>query len=216
MIAATRAIGPRCLVFRSVLSVAVARTLPLALALAVLTCATAARADETLRGPHPFRKENALSLHAEVVRGFDGWIGGTKLVAAYGWKMRHPMWLDLGAGFHQPICQRALYALDACSEYRAQAVDLLVGVRYRFTLEIPLVVEVGGSGGPLFVFPDTYKAAFGLALRGAAGAKYFFQEWLGLGIELAISYGTVFHDRLYPGPSGYGALEAGLGGEMHF
>lgn len=175
-----------------------------------------ARADEMLRGPHPLRSENDVSIHAGFGKGYAGWLGGPKVFFGYGYHVRGPGWLDLQINFQQNTCEKTLTVLTPCQDLRSNATEMIAGMKWKWRMDIPMVFYAKAGGGPVYVFPDAFRSAIGLAGRGVAGAKYFLFEWLGIGAEIAMSVGHVFHHELYPGDHGYGSLDFGIGVELDF
>ena len=69
-----------------------------------------ARAQENqnlLHGPHPFLKDNELSVHALIGEGQGDALSGAKLELAYGYKLTGgsaPFWLNLLISFEHSGC----------------------------------------------------------------------------------------------------------------
>ena len=83
-----------------------------ALGVAMLS-ASVARAEETqnlLHGPHPFLKDNELSVHALIGEGQGDALSGAKLELGYGYKLTGgaaPFWLNLLLSFEHSGCNPA-------------------------------------------------------------------------------------------------------------
>jgi hypothetical protein len=176
----------------------------------------AAAADEPfLRGPHPFRKENAFSLAAGygVANGFNG----VQVALDYGYEISGSLWFDLR--FH---------LLDAATDMRETAptcatcaevatfADVQAGLRYKLQTDIPLIPYGSATVGPVFLFHRGAAGAVGLALRTSVGAKYFLYDWLGLGLELGLVLGGAAVDEAAGLSSGLRMIDFGLGAEVQF
>ena len=78
-----------------------------------------ARADENqnlLHGPHPFLKDNELSVHALIGEGLGDASSGAKLALDYGYKLTggaDPFWLNLLLNFEHSGCSSASRAQSA-------------------------------------------------------------------------------------------------------
>ncbi len=171
-----------------------------------------AHAEDLLRGPHPFLKDNELSLHTGYQAGLGDSQGGWKALVDYGYKIQGSWWLDLLLGYQSQGCQGATGGLCGGS----RSAEVMAGVKWKLRTEIPLVPYAKAAAGFLYVFPDDIKSAAGIAVRGGIGAKYFLYDWLGVGAETTMLVG-------HPGfPSGSGVpatvhtLDLILGVELQF
>jgi hypothetical protein len=211
MLAAVRVLPPRLPALAAGLLAA-----GLAATTVTLPVAPAAAADEPfLRGPHPFRKENALSLAAGfgVANGFDG----VQAALDYGYEISGSLWFDvrfdlLDAG-DNPAGSAA--SCPACAEV-ATFADVMAGLRYKLQTDIPLIPYGSAVVGPVFLFNQGASGAFGFALRVSAGAKYFLYDWLGLGLELGLLLGGAVVDEAAGLSSGLRMFDLGLGAEVQF
>jgi hypothetical protein len=180
----------------------------------LLAAARPARADENLlRGPHPFRRDNQLSVHVLVASGRADTMSGTKLAFDYDYKLTggwSPLWLDLAVNAQHGACSSAPSA-SACSPDSGDVYETLGGVRWMFVTPLPLVPYVGASAGFVFAFPNGASAASGLAFRAVGGANYFFFDWLGVGGQVGYSLGGLGYDSTFKGSHTYAVLDFGGG-----
>ncbi len=185
---------------------------PLVLAGSVTVLATGAAADEPfLRGPHPFRKDNALSVGAGygVASGFHG----VAAAVDYGYQIAGSLWLDLRFDM---IDAQSDADRGAAGAQVATFTDVLGGIRYKLQTDIPLVPYAGALLGPVFLFHDGADGAFGAALRISAGVKYFLYEWLGLGIEVGSVLGAAVVDEARGLDPQVRLFDLGIGAEIQF
>ena len=178
------------------------------------TPARAAVDEPFLRGPHPFRMDNALSLAAGygIASGFHG----LSVALDYGYQIAGSLWFDLrfdlldasGDLPPSPTCV-------ACAEV-ATFADVMAGLRYKLQTDIPLVPYGSAVVGPVFLFHTGAQGAFGLALRASIGAKYFLFDWFGLGAELGLVLGGSVVDEAAGLSSALRLIDLGLGAEVQF
>jgi hypothetical protein len=170
----------------------------LAAAALLAAAATPARAEELLRGPHPFLKENALELAGGAALSSP--YGGTRAAVTYDWQAAGSWWLELrlalwrassGPFAKDPSCAPAR---PTCARLDDQ-VDVMVGGQYRLRTNLPVVPYARGTIGPTFAFPSDADRAAGLAARLAAGAKWYAYDWLGFGGELGVFGATTGLDE---------------------
>ncbi|HVZ70968.1 MAG TPA: hypothetical protein VHJ20_01225 [Polyangia bacterium] len=186
---------------------------PLAATVVALCVALAspARADENmLRGPHPFLKSNELSAHILLAGGGGSTPGGTKLAVDYGYKLAPPLWFDVALNYQHSTCHEQSGA-TTCSQATGDVWETLAGVKLKFATAIPVVPFVKAMAGFAFEFPDGRYNGGGIAGRVGGGANYFFYDWLGLGVELGVSFGY-----LSTNPTGYSVIDFGGGLEFQF
>jgi hypothetical protein len=193
----------------------------LALVLALLS-PSVARADENqnlLHGPHPFLKDNELSVHALIGEGQGDALSGAKLELGYGYKLTGggaPFWLNLLLSFEHSGCNPASGGTDDCAGVTGDIVETMAGVKWTFATPIPVVPYLQGNAGFVFAFPNGATDALGLAIRGAGGANYFFFDWLGLGIQVGVSVGRIDYDGTFHGSHTYSVVDFGGGVEFQF
>jgi len=193
----------------------------LALVFAMLS-PSVARAEENqnlLHGPHPFLKDNELSVHALIGEGQGDALSGAKLELGYGYKLTGgaaPFWLNLLLSFEHSGCNPPSGATDACASVTGDVVETMAGVKWKFATPVPLVPYLQGNAGLVFAFPNGATNALGLALRAAGGANYFFFDWLGLGIQVGVSVGRIDYDATFHGSHTYSVVDFGGGVEFQF
>jgi len=170
-----------------------------------------ARADDNmLRGPHPFLKANELSAHVLIAAGGDNTPGGTKVATDYGYRLSGPAWLNLQLNFQHAACHTPSGG-TVCNDPSGSIFETLAGVKLKWPTAIPIVPFVKAGAGLAFAFPNGAGNGLGLAIRGAAGANYFFFDWFGLGAEIGFSAGS-----LSTAKSAYSVLDFGGGVEFQF
>jgi hypothetical protein len=198
-------------------------TFPLALALgtlgALLALSSTARAEENLlHGPHPFLKDNELSIHILVAEGQGDALSGAKLALDYGYKLTRgsaPLWLNLEINVEHAGCA-PMPGAGTCAIDTGDVVETMVGAKWKFATPLPLVPFVKAAGGLVFAFPNGASDAPGLAIRGAGGVNYFFFDWLGLGVEVGVSVGRIDYDATFQGSHAYSVFDLGGGLEFQF
>jgi hypothetical protein len=180
-----------------------------------------ARADEEnlLHGPHPFLKDNSLSVHALIGEGQGDALSGAKLELAYGYKLTQgsaPFWLSLLMSFEHSACDSAPGGNGDCPGVTGDIVETMAGVKWTFATPLPLVPYIVGDAGLVFAFPNGATDATGLAIRGAGGVNYFFFDWLGLGLQVGFSAGRIDYDGTFHGSHNYSVFDFGGGVEFQF
>jgi hypothetical protein len=195
--------------------------LALSLAIAVAAWPAPARADENLlHGPHPFLRDNSLSVHVLVSEGLSDTLSGAKLGFDYGYKLTDstaaPVWLDLQINYAHAGCNSSAANIAVCGTDTGDLIETLAGARWTFATPIPLVPYIKGAAGLLFAFPNQSANSVGLGIRAAGGANYFFFDWLGLGAEVGFSLGRIDYDTTFNGSHNYAALDLGGGLEFQF
>ena len=177
-------------------------------AVAVLSGSAPARAEDIiLAGPHPFLKANALSAQFLLSAGFGDTFRGRGAALGYGYMLDGPLWLDLQMNVRASACD----PVSACTVPDGSDVQLLVGASWRFRTAVPLVPYLRGAAGPIFVYPRAGENTMGLAARLGAGARYYVYDWLGFGMEAALS---VAHD--YVRIDTYPVFDLAVGVEWQF
>jgi hypothetical protein len=183
---------------------------------------TVARAEENqnlLHGPHPFLKDNELTVHALIGEGQGDALSGAKLELGYGYKLTGsatPLWLNLLLSFEHSGCTPGNGGTDACADVTGDVVETMAGVKWKFATPVPIVPYLQGNAGLVFAFPNGATDALGLAIRAAGGANYFFFDWLGLGIQVGFSLGRIDYDATYHGSHTYSVFDFGGGVEFQF
>jgi len=195
---------------------------PAAAALASLVaCPSVARAQENLlHGPHPFLKDNDVSLHVLVGEGVGATLSGAKLAMSYGYKLTGgvvaPVWLDLQVNYEHSGCNADTANSGMCGTNSGDMIETLVGARWTFGTPLPLVPFLKTGAGLLFAFPNGASDAVGLGVRAVGGANYFFFDWLGLGAQVGFSLGRIDYDATFKGSHNYASLDFGGGIEFQF
>jgi hypothetical protein len=188
-------------------------------ALAALLLPATGRAEENLlHGPHPFLKDNELSIHILVGEGLGDTLSGPKLALDYGYKLTGgpaPVWLNLEINLQHSGCA-PMPGGAVCSGNSGDVVETMAGAKWKFATPLPIVPFVKAAAGLVFAFPNGASDAPGLAIRGAGGANYFFFDWLGLGVEVGVSLGRIDYDSTFQGSHTYSVLDFGGGLEFQF
>ncbi len=192
-------------------------TFPSTLALAALLLLVAAPAGAAaeplvLTGPHPFLKENALSLQVLLSSGLGDSSDGRGVGIGYGYMLDGPLWLDLQLN----VRGASSSPLAPCKSTNADAVELLAGLTWRLRTPVPVVPYLRMAGGLLYLYPRAGANAAGPVGRAAIGARYYVFDWLGFILEGALSLGHAYLDHDYPGSHNYAVFDAGLGVEWQF
>jgi hypothetical protein len=192
----------------------------LAIAIGALAArSSTARADENLlQGPHPFLKDNELSLHVLIAEGQSDSLSGAKLAVDYGYKLgagAAPTWLNLEINVEHGGCAPTPNNAP-CGSNTGDVVETMAGAKWKLATPIPLVPFFKVAGGLVFAFANGASDAPGLAIRGGGGVNYFFFDWLGLGIEVGVSLGRIDYDATFQGSHTYSVFDAGGGLEFQF
>ena len=188
----------------------------------VMLSSSVARAEETqnlLHGPHPFLKDNELSVHALIGEGQGDALSGAKLELGYGYKLTggaDPFWLNLLLSFEHSGCNPSSGGVNDCAGVTGDIVETMAGMKWKLATPIPLVPYLQGNAGLVFAFPNGATDALGLAIRAAGGANYFFFDWLGLGIQVGFSVGRIGYDATFHGSHTYAVVDFGGGVEFQF
>jgi len=156
--------------------------------------------------PEVFPSRHELSAGAGFQAGFGGKYGSTsgfKLEAEYAYKFHPLVWFDASVGnnfgfggadgpcrgaivFNQPSCYRGGWNLE-----------LMAGVKLKFPLRIPLVIEVPVQLGVEVLYNRDCNdgGAAVPVLRTGGGAKYFLTQRIGVGLKVDFAGGPAFHGR---------------------
>lgn len=180
----------------------------------LLATATPARAqEELLRGPHPFLKNDELTLHAGMSGGLGDYVSGMRLQADYGYRVGQLTWFDLQMGVVSGSCHSDA---TTCNKGAGNAIDILAGAAWKFQTKVPVVVYCRVDGGPVFLFPDGTRSAAGFLVHGAAGAHYYLYDWFGLGLEVGGAWGLAFFSSTPSHTASLGSADATLGVTLQF
>jgi hypothetical protein len=176
--------------------------------------------ENLLHGPHPFLKNNDLSLHVLVAEGMGATLSGAKLAMSYGYKLTGgvvaPVWLDLQINYEHSGCNADTTTNGICGTNTGDMVETFVGARWTFATPLPLVPFLKTGAGLLFAFPNGASDAVGLGVRAVGGANYFFFDWLGLGAQVGVSLGRIDYDATFKGSHNYATMDFGGGVEFQF
>jgi hypothetical protein len=166
-----------------------------------------------LAGPHPFLKENAVSLQYLIGNGLgDSW-SGTGVGLGYGYKLSGPVWLDLQINFRGATCS---FFTGHCPPYRGNAGEVMAGVAWRFRTDIPVVPYARAAAGMLYLFPEAGENVAGVGARAGFGAKYYVFDWFGFSLEGALSLGHGFFAADYRGTRAHAVGDVAMGVEAQF
>lgn len=165
-----------------------------------------------LTGPHPFLKENAITVHYLLAHGLGDTFSGNGLGLGYGYMLDGPLWLDLQVNVRGDSCPLTV----SCGPHHGSDAEVLGGVAWRFRTDLPIIPTLRGGAGLVYLFPEAAESAVGLTLRGGAGAKYYAYDWLGFGAELGASLGHAFFSDAYPGSRRYRLIDLAFGIELQF
>lgn len=187
---------------------------PVVLLLALATLSGPAWAQELLRGPHPFLRDNELSVHGGYTLGIGDTFGGPKAALDYGYRIDGGLWLDLGLSLVAGIC-RPRVGEAGCARDGDQ-VEVLAGIKYKLRMNVPVVPYGKLQAGPAYLFPDESRSAFGFVLRGGIGAKYFPYDWIGVGPELTFGVGHAGYEADGPLARTLAGADLLLGAELQF
>jgi hypothetical protein len=178
------------------------RTASLAAALLVLSAfSTAARAEIQQGVPEVFPSKHEVSAHMGFQAGFGGKFGSTsgfKLDADYAYKFHPFIWFDanlanvFGFGSSDGFCTHSIGA--TC--YRGGwALELMAGIKLKFTTKIPLVIEAPVLIGVEVLYNrDCGDNGAGVPiLKTGGGVKYFLTKRIGVGAKIDVAFGPGFH-----------------------
>jgi hypothetical protein len=184
--------------------------------LAVGWAAPAQAAEPLLRGPHPFLKDNELSLEGGY--GVANDFHGLRAAVSYGYELAGSLWLDLRLDLVDSSAGPPVVTDPPCAGCAEVAMfaDVMAGLAYKLRTEIPLVPYGAAAVGPVFLFNRGARGAMGIAVRVSAGARYFLYDWLGLGLELGALAGGAAVDEAAGLESSLLMVDFGLGAEVQF
>jgi hypothetical protein len=169
--------------------------------------------DLILEGPHPFLKDNALSVNYLMGTGLGNSFSGQGLGLGYAYMLDGPLWLDLQFNFRSSSCSPWR---GSCGAYTGNDAEVMAGIAWRIQMSVPLVPFARVHAGPVFLYPDGATSAVGLAARAGVGARYYIFDWLGFGAEAAMSLGHGFFAATYAASHTYAIVDMILGTEIQF
>jgi hypothetical protein len=179
--------------------------------------AAAPPASTLLRGPHPFRAENVLTATGgfAVTNQFNGVRAGV----GYGYQLAGSLWFDLRAdlfdGEKGPPSPIVPFPCPGCAKVTKMAT-VMGGMAYRLRAQIPLIPYAAVDAGPVFLFAKGARGAVGIAVRAAAGARYYLYDWLGVGLEAGGLLGGAVVDEATGLSSTLALFDLGLSAEFQF
>jgi len=185
----------------------------LALAFLGLTASLAQAEEELLRGPHPFIKDNELTIHAGYSAGLGDNMRGLRVQGDYLNRLAQTLWLDIQMGVVSGSCRSNQ---TVCTNGSGNGVDILGGAAWKFQTNVPIVPYAKVAMGPIFLFPDNTRSAWGLLVRGGFGAHYFLYDWFGVGAEFTGAWGVAFFDADSHRTGSLGSVDINLGVALQF
>ena len=185
----------------------------LALAFLGLTASLAQAEEELLRGAHPFIKDNELTVHAGYSAGLGDNMRGLRVQGDYLNRLAQTLWLDIQMGVVSGSCRSNQ---TVCTNGSGNGVDILGGAAWKFQTNLPIVPYAKVAMGPIFLFPDNTRSAWGLLVRGGFGAHYFLYDWFGVGAEFTGAWGVAFFDADSHRTGSLGSVDINLGVALQF
>jgi hypothetical protein len=185
----------------------------LAVAFLGLTAASAQAEEELLRGPHPFIKDNELTVHAGYSAGLGDNVRGLRVQGDYLNRLAQTLWLDIQMGVVSGSCR---VNQTVCSNGSGIGVDILGGAAWKFQTNVPIVPYAKVAMGPIFLFPDNTRSAGGILVRGGVGAHYFLYDWFGVGAEITGAWGVAFFAADSNRTGSLGSVDINLGVAIQF
>jgi hypothetical protein len=173
-------------------------------AAALLVCtavSTAARAEIQQGVPEVFPSKHELSAHMGFQAGFGGLLGSTsgfKLDADYAYRFHPFIWFDanvanvFGFGSADGTCANSVLA--TC--YRGGwALELMAGIKLKFTTRIPLVIEAPALLGVEVLYNRDCgdNGAAVPVVKTGGGVMYFLTKKIGVGAKFDVAFGPGFH-----------------------
>jgi hypothetical protein len=170
-----------------------------------------------LRGPHPFRSENALTGTAGY--GVANQFHGLRAGVGFGYELAGSLWFDL----HLDVvdvdtgnaAERIFPPCSTCGKVDTFA-SVQGGLAYRLRANIPVIPYGALTAGPIYLFNRNARGAIGMAARASVGARYFLYDWLGFGLELAGLLGSAALDESAGMSSTIAMFDLGLSVEYQF
>jgi len=178
-----------------------------------LAASSAQAEEELLRGPHPFIKDNELTLHAGYSAGLGDNMRGLRVQGDYLNRLAQTAWLDIQMGIVSGSCHADQ---TVCESGSGNAVDVLGGAAWKFQTNLPIVPYVKAAAGPIFLFPSSTRSAAGFLVRGGVGAHYFLYDWFGVGAEVTGSWGVAFFAADSHHSGALGSVDMNLGVALQF
>jgi len=167
---------------------------------------------QLLSGEPSFRWENQVDLQYLMGQGVGDSFSGTGLALDYAYQLKPWLWLDLGLNTRQSRCA----FISECGTHTGDAAELLAGVKWQWRGRIPVVPYARVGAGPLFLFPSQGKNAEGFGLRGDLGFRYYFMDWLGLGLGFGTTLGEAAYPSTYVGSHVVQVIDLVIGTSFQF
>jgi hypothetical protein len=163
---------------------------------------TAARAEIQQGVPEVYPSKHEISAHMGFQAGFAGKFGsvsGFKLDADYAYKFHPFIWFNaelanvFGFGSADGFCT---HSVGGATCYRGGwAVELMAGIKFKFTTRSPLVIAapvlIGVEG--LYNRDCGDNGAAVPVLKTGGGVKYFLTKRIGVGAKFDVAVGPGFH-----------------------
>lgn len=178
-----------------------------------LAAPSAQAEEELLRGPHPFIRDNELTLHAGYSAGLGDNMRGLRVQGDYLNRLAQTAWLDIQMAIVSGSCHADQ---TVCESGSGNAVDILGGAAWKFQTNLPIVPYAKAAAGPIFLFPSNTRSAAGLLVRGGVGAHYFLYDWFGVGAEVTGSWGVAFFAADSHHSGALGSADINLGVALQF
>lgn len=164
--------------------------------------ATTAHAEIQQGVPEVFPSKHDLSAHLGFQAGFGGKFGSTsglKLEGDYAYRFHPYIWFNaevgntFGFGSADGFCA---HSVAGASCYRGGwDLELMAGIKLKFTTKIPLVIEAPALVG-LEVLYNRDCGDNGAAvpvLKTGGGVMYFLTKKIGVGGKIDVAFGPGFH-----------------------
>lgn len=183
-----------------------------ALAATLLSLAPRGASAQLLTGPPSFRWEYQADVQYLMGQGVGDSFSGNGLAVDFAYQLSPSLWLDLGLNVRQSRCS----FFGNCGMYTGDAAELLAGVKWQWRTNIPVVPYVRAGAGPLFLFPTEGPNVGGFGVRGELGFRYFFTDWLGLGLGFGTTLGRAAYGASYTGSHTVEVIDLVLGAAFQF
>jgi hypothetical protein len=184
------------------------RVIALAAALlAVSAWPSTARAQIQQGIPEVYPSKHEISAHMGFQAGFAGKFGSTsgfKLDADYAYKFHPLIWFDanvanvFGFGSADGFCT---HSVGGATCYRGGwALELMAGIKLKFTTKIPLVIEAPALVGVEVLYNRDCgdNGAAVPVIKTGGGVKYFLTKRIGVGAKIDVAFGPGFHEAGSP------------------
>lgn len=188
------------------------RGLSAALVVAGLAASAPPAKAQLLSGEPSFRWDYQADVQYLMGQGLGDSFSGQGLALDFAYQIRPTIWFDLGLNVRQSRCA----IVGDCGRYTGDAAELLAGVKWQMRAGIPLVPYARAGAGPLFLFPSEGANAQGFGVRGDLGVRYFFTDWLGLGLGVGMTLGRASYGSGYQGSKTVQVADLLFGAALQF